>query len=305
MQAIEINGLRKLYGTKVALEGLTLQVAQGEIFGFLGPNGAGKTTTLKILVGLIAPSAGEALIFGRSPRERAVRRRIGFLPEHFRFQDWLSGSELLSYYGHLCGMGAAQRQARIPTVLALVGLDGHGDKRVRAYSKGMQQRLGIAQALLSQPDLILLDEPTSALDPLGRKEVRDLLRRLRDEGVTVFLNSHLLGEIELVCDRVAIIDKGRVVREGPLKRLLQGEHELRITLDRIDGEVLAALAAFGEVRQVDGRTLALQVPDVGAAPRVARCLMEKGYDIYGLTPLHQSLEEIFAQAIKGGDGWSS
>lgn len=302
MFAIETKGLRKEYGDKVALEGLTLQVAKGEVFGFLGPNGAGKTTAVKILTGLVAPTAGEARILGGSPADPATRRRIGFLPELFRFHEWLNGAELLEFHGRLCGIDSDRRRKRIAEALSLVGLAGHGDRRVRTYSKGMQQRLGIAQALLGEPDLVLLDEPTSALDPLGRKEIRDLLRNLRGEGVSVFLNSHLLSEIELICDRVAIVDRGRVVREGSLTKLLAGEHELQIKLDRVDAEVLDALSAFGHVRHATGRALVLVVPDVEVAPRVARCLMEKGYDIFGLTPVQQSLEDIFTEAVTGGEG---
>ena len=301
MFAIETKGLRKLYGNRMALEGLNLQVSQGEIFGFLGPNGAGKTTAMKILTGLVSPTSGEARIFGIVPEDPHARQSIGFLPEHFRCQDWRTGAELLGFHGRLSGMNAKQLRERIPEVLSLVGLEAHGDRRIRSYSKGMQQRLGIAQALLSNPDLVMLDEPTSALDPLGRKEVRDLLRRLRSDGITVFLNSHLLTEIELVCDRVAIIDRGRVVREGPLSQLLAGAHEIRIVLDRIDDALLASVAAFGSARDIDGRSLMLDVSDVEIAPRVARCLMEKGYEIYSLTPIQRSLEEIFAEAVEGGE----
>ncbi|MBI4320565.1 MAG: ABC transporter ATP-binding protein [Chloroflexi bacterium] len=302
MLAIETDELRKLYGNKVALEGLTLQVARGEVFGFLGPNGAGKTTAVKVLAGLVAPTAGAARIFGRPPGEPATRRHIGFLPEHFRFQDWLTGAELLDFHGRLCGLKPEHRRARVHELLVLVGLEEHGDRRIRSFSKGMQQRLGIAQALVGHPDLVLLDEPTSALDPLGRKEIRDLLRALRGDGTTVFLNSHLLTEIEMVCDRVAIIDRGRVVREGALGKLLAGEHELRIILDRIDATALGVLAAFGAARQVDARTVSLEVPDVAVAPKVARCLLDKGYELYGLTPIRRSLEDIFAEAVEGGEG---
>lgn len=300
--AIETNGLSKKYGKRVALEGLTLQVTQGEVFGFLGPNGAGKTTAVKILTGLVMPNSGDARIFGLRPGDPVARQRIGFLPENFRFHDWLTGTELLHFHGRLVGLNGAQRLERVREVLKLAGLDGQGDKRVRAYSKGMQQRLGIAQALLGRPDLVLLDEPTSALDPLGRKEVRDLLRRLRGEGVTVFLNSHLLSEIEMVCDRVAIIDRGRVVRQGALGDLLAGEHELRITLDRVDSRAASILSQHGSVRRIDGQMVILEVPDVKIAPQVARGLMENGYELYSLTPIQRSLEELFAEAVTGGGG---
>ena len=203
--AIATSSLRKDFGTRVALHDLTLAVQPGEVFGFLGPNGAGKTTAMKILLGLVRPTGGEALVFGRSPAEPAARRRVGYLPEHFRFQEWATGAELLDFHGRLAGLGGSELAGRIPELLERVGLAGRGGERVRRYSKGMTQRLGLALALLARPDLVLLDEPTSALDPVGRREVRELVRELAAGGVTVFLNSHLLTEVEAVCDRVAIV----------------------------------------------------------------------------------------------------
>jgi ABC-2 type transport system ATP-binding protein len=299
--AIELAGARKAYGDRVALHGLDLRVEQGEVFGFLGPNGAGKTTAMKILTGLVRASAGVARVLGRPVGDPAARRRIGYLPEHFRFQEWATGEELLDLHGRLAGLPAARRAARVAEVLELVGLAGRGRQRIRSYSKGMTQRIGLAQALLAEPELVLLDEPTSALDPVGRREVRDLIRELRGRGVTVFLNSHLLGEVELVCDRVAIIDQGRVVRGGRLTELVGPATALRLLLDRVDEYLLGALRRLGQVRSVEGVAVTLQVDDLDVAPAVAECVVRSGYRLFELAPVQRSLEEVFVDLVHGGD----
>jgi ABC-2 type transport system ATP-binding protein len=301
--AIELRGLHKAYGRRLALHDLTLSVQPGEVFGFLGPNGAGKTTTVKILLGLVQASAGEARIFGRPVGDRAVRRRVGYLPENFRFHDWLSGEELLDFHGRLGGLSADDRRRRIPEVLALVGLEGRGRERIRGYSKGMTQRVGLAQALLCRPELVLLDEPTSALDPVGRREVRDVIRALRQQGTTVFLNSHLLSEVELICDRVAIVDRGRVVREGRLADLVQGDGspELRLTLDRVDLWAVGLLERFGRVLAHDATTATLVVEDPAVAPALVETLVRAGYRLSALVPVQRSLEDAFVELVSGGD----
>jgi ABC-2 type transport system ATP-binding protein len=332
--AIETVGLRKEYGRKVALHDLSLMVQTGEVFGLLGPNGAGKTTTVKILTGLVRPTAGEARLFGQPAADPAARRRIGYLPESFRFHDWLTGEALLDFHGRLAGLSVEERRQRIPQVIERVGLAGRGGERLRAYSKGMTQRIGLAQAILHRPDLVLLDEPTSALDPVGRREVRDLVRGLRAEGIAVLLNSHLLTEIEMVCDRVAIVDRGRVVREGRLADLVGGTSEVRLTLDRVDAELLEALRAHGEVLTVEGKgpdlarptarassafppdhsaepqlippdragaTVVLGVPDLEVAPTIAETVVRRGYRLYGLVPIQRSLEDVFVSLVEGRD----
>lgn len=299
--AIETTGLRKEYGRKVALHDLSLCVEPGEVFGFLGPNGAGKTTTIKILTGLVRPTAGEARIFGRPTGDREARRRVGYLPENFRFHDWLTGNALLDFHGQLAGLSAAERRKRIPEVIARVGLTGRGGDRIRGYSKGMTQRIGLAQAILAHPDVVLLDEPTSALDPIGRREVRDIIRTLRAEGMTVFLNSHLLTEVEMVCDRVAIVDRGRVIRSGPLADLVGGAPQVRLTVDRVDGDLIAALGRHAEVLSVEGTTIVLGVPDFEATPAIAEAALRAGCRLYGLTPVQQSLEEVFVSLVEGRD----
>jgi ABC-2 type transport system ATP-binding protein len=267
------------------------------VFGFLGPNGAGKTTAMKILLGLVRPSGGEALVFGRPPAEPSARRRVGYLPEHFRFQEWATGQELLDFHGRLAGLGPAERAARIPGLLERVGLAGRGGERVRRYSKGMTQRLGLALALLGRPDLVLLDEPTSALDPVGRREVRELVRELAAAGVTVFLNSHLLTEVEAVCDRVAIVSQGGVVASGLLDDLAGAVVQLRILLDRVDRQALGLLAGHGEVTRVEGTAVTLAVETLDVAPELARRLVEAGYRLYGLVPVQRSLEEVFVDLV--------
>jgi ABC-2 type transport system ATP-binding protein len=295
--AVVTENLTKRYGSRAAVDGLSLTVHRGEVFGFLGPNGAGKTTAMKILLGLVRPSGGEALVFGRSPAEPAARRRVGYLPEHFRFQEWATGAELLDFHGRLAGLGAAELAGRIPELLERVGLAGRGGERVRRYSKGMTQRLGLALAILHRPDLVLLDEPTSALDPVGRREVRELVRELAAGGVTVFLNSHLLTEVEAVCDRVAIVSQGRVVASGPLDDLAGAVTQLRVLLDRVDRPVLALLEGHGQVTRVEGMAVTLDVEDLDLAPELARDLVAAGYRLYGLVPVQRSLEDIFVDLV--------
>jgi ABC-2 type transport system ATP-binding protein len=297
--AIEIVGLRKSYGQTVALADLTLTVQPGEVFGFLGPNGAGKTTAIKILTGLTRPSGGQARVFGLPAASVAARRRIGYLPEQFRFHDWLSGRGLLDFHGRLAGLSASERARRILDLLERVGLADRGDDLLRGYSKGMTQRIGLAQALLHQPDLVLLDEPTSALDPLGRRQVRDLIRELRAAGTTVFLNSHLLSEIELVCDRVAIVDHGRVIASGRLTDLVGGLAELRLEVAPIDERLFGLLARFGPARRLDDGRLTLSVERLDLAPEVAAALVLAGYRLQALIPVQRSLEEVFLGVVEG------
>ncbi|MCA1644346.1 MAG: ABC transporter ATP-binding protein [Chloroflexi bacterium] len=296
--AIETIALRKEYGRKIALHGLDLTVQPGEVFGFLGPNGAGKTTTVKILLGLVRSTSGQARLFGRPAGDADARQRIGYLPENFRFHDWLTGAALLEFHARLAGVSSAERRARIPKVLDLVGLSGRGDDRISGYSKGMAQRIGLAQAIIHEPDLVLLDEPTSALDPVGRREVRDLIRSLSARGMTIFLNSHLLSEVEMVCDRVAIVDRGRVVRSGRLTDLIGGVPEIRVTVDRVDPPLLELLAAHGSITQIQDSTVRLGVADLAMAPQLAEALVHCGYRLYGLVPSHQSLEDLFLSLVQ-------
>jgi ABC-2 type transport system ATP-binding protein len=218
---IEIRNLVKQYGKIEALRGVSLSVEKGEIFGLLGQNGAGKTTMVKILLGITKPSFGEASLMGIPAGTPAVRKRVGYLPEDHRFPDYHTGYGLLNFYGSLLEVPAGQKKDRIEEMLDLVGLKSRQHYKIRTYSKGMKQRLGIAQALFHDPEVIFLDEPTDGVDPIGRREIRDLLHQLKEEGKTIFLNSHLLGEVELITDRVAILDKGELIRQGTTKELTQ------------------------------------------------------------------------------------
>ncbi len=298
---VAADGLVKHYGERVALDGLSLRVGQGEVVGLLGPNGAGKTTTVKILLGLVAPTAGHAELFGLPVTDPAARRRVGYLPEQFRFPGWMTGAGLLDLHGRLAGLDAAVRTEHAAEVLDLVGLRGRERERIGGYSKGMQQRIGLAQALVGNPDLVILDEPTSALDPIGRRDVRDIVRTLRARGTAVVLNSHLLSEVEMVCDRVAIVDRGRLVRSGRLDELVGGALELRVRLDRIDGRALDLLGGHGEVVASEGTEVLLLADDPAAIADLAAELVGAGYGLLALVPLQRSLEEVFVELVRAGD----
>ena len=299
--AIRTRGLRKVFGGKVAVRRLTLEVARGEVFGFLGPNGAGKSTSVKMLLGLVSPTSGEAEILGQPVGDVKTRSRVGFLPEHFRFYDWLTGEELLKLHGRLYGMSHAALRERVPVLLDLVGLTPHRNKRLRDFSKGMLQRIGLAQALINDPDLIFLDEPTSGLDPIGRRLVRDIIRAQRDRGATVLLNSHLLGEVEITCDRVAFIKDGEVVES----RELHGESEEQTTVSiravNVTVEVLNGLSQWSSSARTEGDRLTLTLSSNTLLPEIVRYLVAKGVDVYEVAPQRLSLEERFLEIV-GSDG---
>lgn len=305
--AVETLHLRKAYGKHVAVEDLTLQVEEGEVFGFLGPNGAGKTTSVKMLMGLIHPTSGSARLLDRPLGDVEARKKIGFLPELFRFHDWLRGEELLDLHARLYGMPKAERRKRIPEVLKLVGLTNAAKERVRTYSKGMQQRIGLGQALLNYPRLVFLDEPTSALDPLGRRDVREVIARLRQEGMTVFLNSHLLSEVESLCDRVAIVNHGRVATIGPMASLLDHEMTVELRVGPYSSETLDALRGVLDIEHVDGvegQTLIARVRDEETIAHAVDLLVRQGVPVYGVTPERRTLEEVFVDIISSEDGGS-
>ena len=299
--AIRTRGLRKVFGGKVAVRRLTLEVARGEVFGFLGPNGAGKSTSVKMLLGLVFPTSGEAEILGQPVGDVKTRSRVGFLPEHFRFYDWLTGEELLKLHGRLYGMSHAALRERVPVLLDLVGLTPHRNKHLRDFSKGMLQRIGLAQALINDPDLIFLDEPTSGLDPIGRRLVRDIIKAQRDRGATVLLNSHLLGEVEITCDRVAFIKDGEVVES----RELNGESEEQTTVSiravNVTVEVLKGLSQWSSSARTEGDRLTLTLSSNTLLPEIVRYLVAKGVDVYEVAPQRLSLEERFLEIV-GSDG---
>ncbi|HVB30372.1 MAG TPA: ABC transporter ATP-binding protein [Gemmatimonadaceae bacterium] len=291
--AIETHALHKVFGPQVAVRSLTLAVPRGEIFGFLGPNGAGKSTSIKMLLGLVRPTAGTALVLGAPVGDVEVRRHIGFLPEDFRFYEWLTATELVRLHGRLCGMTAAQLRTRVPDVLDLVGLTPHRHRTLRGFSKGMLQRIGLAQALVHEPQLIFLDEPTSGLDPMGRRMVRDILRAERDRGATVFLNSHLLSEIEVTCDRVAFIRDGEVVATRDLGTGWQDETRVVVHARHVSNDAMAGLAQWTSAPQLDGDQLQFSVSAESVLPDVVRHLVQTGADVFRVTPERPSLEEVF------------
>ncbi len=316
---IETVALRKTYGNVLAVDDLNLSVGAGEVFGFLGPNGAGKTTTVKMLLGLVHPTGGEASVLGCRPGDPAAMRRIGFLPEHFRFPPWLTAYGFLDVHGRLHGLSAAERRARIPALLDRVGLGGRQRSRLGEFSKGMQQRVGLAQALLNDPALVFLDEPTSGLDPVGRYEVREIIRELRERGVTVFLNSHYLSEVEVTCDRVGIVKRGRLVRVGTLDSLTGGATQIEIRAAGLTEELVAGLARWGELQTANGTVstanlqseihnsrsevhnishLTLGLPGESALPVIAAYLVQGGAQIYALVPRRPSLEELFMRVMQ-------
>lgn len=297
--AIETAHLRKEFGSKVAVADLTLRVERGEIFGFLGPNGAGKTTSIKMLLGLTQPTAGEGRLLGEPLGDPATRSHVGFLPEHFRFHEWLTAAEFLNLHGRLYGMSAGERAEAIPPLLALVGLEDRAETRLAAFSKGMLQRIGLAQALLNNPGLVFLDEPTSGLDPLGRRLVRSIIAGLRENGTAVFLNSHFLSEIELTCDRVAFIREGRVLRVAPLEELEQESLRVRLRVGSPTPQLLADLARFGSEPVQDERSgvITLHLASEETLPEMVRWLVAGGHELYELSPQHLSLEERFIQIV--------
>lgn len=304
--AVETQSLRKVYRSNVAVEDLSITVARGEIFGFLGPNGAGKTTSVKMLTGLVKPSAGSARLLGRSIADKSSRKRVGFLPELFRFHEWLSAVELLDMHGKLYGMVAIERARRIPEVLELVGLIDRRNDRLRTYSKGMQQRAGLAQALLHDPLLVFLDEPTSALDPIGRRQVRDIILALKSQGKTVFLNSHLLSEVEMVCDRVAVMNHGKVVAVGPVGDLLRGQLVVEFRVGSWDEANEGDVSVFGKVESVTGgdsgaSLVLMSLADESCIPAIVSRLVERCVAVYGVTPERKTLEDLFIDLVDVGD----
>ncbi|RJK94852.1 ABC transporter ATP-binding protein [Vallicoccus soli] len=297
--AVWCSGLRKRYGRRTAVADVSFTVGRGEVVGLLGPNGAGKTSVIKMLLGLVHPDGGEALLLGRPTAEPAARARVGYLPELFRYQPWLTPAEVLALHVRLAGLAVPEAEQR--ERLATVGLAGRAHDRLGGFSKGMQQRLGLAVALVARPELVVLDEPTSALDPLGRADVRDVVLALRAQGVAVLLNSHLIGEVERVCDRVVILDRGRVAAAGTLAELL-GQRELRLHLTDVPAAAAARLAAAGPVeREGDWYVLALPADhDEGAVPDLVRDLAALGARVHAVEPARITLEERLLGILRAG-----
>jgi ABC-2 type transport system ATP-binding protein len=284
---------------KRVLHGVTFEVLEGEIFGFVGPNGAGKTTTLKLLMGLIRPTSGSASILGRDVQESEFRDRIGFLPENPYFYPYLTARETLDFYARLTGMDSRARRSRVGELLERVNLSYAADARLRTFSKGMLQRVGVAQALVHDPEVLFFDEPMSGLDPIGRKEIRDVILSLRAAGKTVFMNTHILPDVEMICDRVAIIVKGRIRHQGPIEAFLPEAHsQTDVVLSHLAPEMVSRMEEHFEVemRGLGERVeLSLREKDV---QEVLRLALDMGARIVSVTPHRHSLEEAFLSAVR-------
>jgi len=299
--AVWASGLRKRYGRRQAVDGVTFEVGRGEVVGLLGPNGAGKTTVIKMLLGLVRPDAGEVMLLGRPGTDPGSRARVGYLPELFRYQPWLTAAEVLELHVRLSRVAVSATEQR--ECLALVGLADRARDRVGGFSKGMQQRLGLAVALVARPEFVVLDEPTSALDPIGRVDVRDLVLSLKSRGIAVLLNSHMIGEVERVCDRVVILDHGRVAAAGSLAELL-GQREVRLRLAAADGRAEERLRAAGPLtREGDWFTVALPADDDGVTvPDLVRDLVGLGVRVHAVEPVRISLEERLLGILRHEEG---
>ncbi|HKW77459.1 MAG TPA: ABC transporter ATP-binding protein [Candidatus Limnocylindria bacterium] len=293
--AIVTRDLAKRYGSIVALAGLSMTIPRGAVFGFLGPNGAGKTTAVKLLLGLARPTSGSAEVLGKPAGDRASRRRAGYLPELFRYQSWLTAREVLALHCDLADIDRAAWAREIEDALAVVGLSERGSSRVGTFSKGMQQRLGLGVALLGDPELVLLDEPTSALDPVGRHDVREIIRALSERGVTVFLNSHLLSEVEQVCDRVAIVDRGKVIADGKLDELLRAD-TVRVRATDLPRDAMSRLAAYGAM-DGDGGWIVARDIDAERVPDLVAEIVRMGGRVHAVEARHETLEDRFLRLL--------
>ncbi len=304
MAVIETRDLRKTYGRIEALKGVSIRVEKGQIYGLLGQNGAGKTTLIKILLGIVRLTDGDASILDQPAGAVEARRRVGYLPEDHAFPNYHTGYSLMDFYGSLYGVPAAERAKKIPETLEQVGIAGRMHYKIKTYSKGMKQRLGIAQALMHDPDLIILDEPTDGVDPMGRKEIRELMTVLKDRGHTIFLNSHLLGEVELICDRVAILQQGKLVREGTIDELTKTKGTY--TLGLLTGQTFPvdAVAQLGfPVRPLPDSAGHFEVTlaDSKTIEPVMKLLSERGLTVTHIVEKKQSLEDVFMTLVEGAE----
>jgi len=304
---IETWNLSKQYDGKAGCKNISLQVPRGSVFGFLGQNGAGKSTFVRTMLGLLHPTNGQAVMLGQPIESVESRRKVGYLPELFRYPDWLTGIQLLEHHAELCGLSRSARKPVIRDVLARVGLSGREKERIRGYSKGMQQRIGLACALLSDPELIFLDEPTSALDPIGRKEVRELIAELRDQGKTVFLNSHLLSEMESVCNHVGIIHRGELVVHGEWQKLSAVLPQVELTLGAGSRGALEQLPAFVTQKNLVKSDAELEqwlvtLDQEGRVPQLLEVLLARGAAVHEVVRKRQSLEEVFLYWVQKKEG---
>lgn len=298
---IETKGLTKEYDNGKGCFDINIQVGEGEVFGFLGPNGAGKSTLIKTLLGLLYPTSGTATLLGKPLGDLSVKKRVGYLPELFKYQSWMTGLDLLKFHGELYHIEKEALKKRIDLVLDMVHMTGSEKRTIGSYSKGMQQRIGMASALLSDPDIIFLDEPTSALDPIGRKEVRDIILALKQQGRSVFLNSHLLSEVEQVCDSAAIISHGKIIKQGAMKDLLESRIGLELKVDQIDHKILSALESYDELFSYDDQWIKMQLAKESDASEIADMIVKNGGKLYAMMPSANRLENLFLQLVEKGE----
>ncbi|MFQ5780557.1 MAG: ATP-binding cassette domain-containing protein [Nitrospiria bacterium] len=304
--AIQIRHLTKRFRSgfwlkeSTALTDLNLEVESGATFGFLGPNGAGKTTTMKLLIGVLHPTSGEAFLFGRSIREIAVKKEIGFLPESPYFYDYLTGSEFLHFYGQLFGMGSREREGKVRVLFELVKLKGAEHVQLRRYSKGMLQRIGLAQALINDPKLVILDEPMSGLDPIGRKDVRDIILRLKEEGKTVFFSTHVLSDAEMICDHVGIIIKGHLRNVGSLEEMLNPKvKSIEVCLRGLPEGKIHSLDPLSKSITTRGEESLISLSNEEALSKLIQWTEQQGGKIVSIVPRRETLEDIFMEEIRG------
>lgn len=302
MSVLETVDLQKRYGKIEALAGVTLSVRAGEIYGLLGQNGAGKTTLIKIMLGIISGWKGKASLLGEPAGTARIRARVGYLPEDHQFPDYHTGASLLDFYGQLFGISARIRRKRIPEILEMVGIADRMHYKIRTFSKGMKQRLGIAQALFHDPDVIFLDEPTDGVDPVGRRDIRETLQDLKSRGKTIFINSHLLGEVELICDRVAILRKGVLIREGDIHSLTKQKGRFLVGL--APGQVfpIDAVNAIGYAVEPLGDRWEVILTDGQSIDPVLELLREKSMQLRHLVEKRQTLEDLFLATHQDGGG---
>ena len=301
MSVIETRELRKNYGLIPALKGVSLSVEKGQIYGLLGQNGAGKTTLIKIVLGITRLTNGAATLLGQPAGVTAVRARVGYLPEDHQFPGYHTGYSLMDFYGQLYGVSRDVRRRKIPETLELVGIAGRMKSKIKTYSKGMKQRLGIAQSFFHDPEVIFLDEPTDGVDPVGRREIRELMARLKDKGHTIFLNSHLLGEVELICDRVAIVQKGELVREGTIAELTEqkGLFELRLAPEQKFPEEELRARGYSVARSGDVWQVSLK--EGQSIDPVVKLIADMGLGLRHLIEKKVSLEEVFMATVDAAE----
>jgi len=290
--------LTKKYGDNLACDRICLSLEEGQVFGLLGPNGAGKSTLVKMLLGLVWPSSGHALIKGLPVNHPDIKKTIGYLPELFRLYEWLTARELLAFSARSYDLTNREQPAAIAEALELVGLRGREKEKIQGYSKGMQQRLALAGAILHHPDLLFLDEPTSALDPIGRRNIRDLISLLKDRGTTIFLNSHLLSEVEMTCTHLGFISRGKLIAEGEIGDFLQDSHEVSIEMEHYDPDLMSGWNYEHNVVELSADKIILTVENKSEIPAIISCLVQYGVRIYRVDAKNRGLEEVFLDLIE-------